>query len=105
MAARKRLRPLTTAVMFLIGSSAACIDAESSGRIWLLSENQQYSGWGERVYDSKFPKEGRTPAIPRDVSGRERQRVMGLQTLAGPASHSASRSGVNIRFRYSRVFF
>ena len=31
----------TTAVMFLIGSSAACIDAESSGRLWLLSENQQ----------------------------------------------------------------
>jgi hypothetical protein len=26
---------------------------------------------GERVYDSKFPKERRTPAIPRDVSGRE----------------------------------
>jgi hypothetical protein len=36
--------PKTTAApdhrgMFLIGSSAACIDAESSGRIWLLSEN------------------------------------------------------------------
>jgi hypothetical protein len=36
---------------------------------------------------------------------QEERRVMGLQTLAGPASHSASRSAVNIRFRYSRVFF
>lgn len=122
MAARKRLPPMTAAVMFLIGSldsasmQAALISRSLCSAFWRGARGANFSrGWilgirqiqplvphlalireptiirdrGSASTTASSPKERRTPAIPRDASGRERQRGSGLQTLACPANHSA----------------